>query len=155
MSIKIVPFNKAYAAAFKSLNVEWLETFFYVEPYDLEILSNPIKYVINPGGHIFFALEKNRVVGTVALFKADNDQFELTKMAVLPSERGKNIGQMLMQHCLDFAKSNSVGLFLYSHTKLANAIYIYKKYGFEQVPLNPDNPYERSDIKMVLKQGAS
>jgi GNAT superfamily N-acetyltransferase len=150
MSIKIVSFNKDYAPAFKSLNIEWLETFFYVEPYDLEILSNPITYVINPGGQIFFALDNDQVVGTVALFKADDNLFELTKMAVLPTERGKNIGQMLLQHCLDFAKNNKVGLFLYSHTKLANAIYIYKKYGFVQVPLNPDNPYQRSDIKMVL-----
>ncbi len=105
MSIEILPFQKEFAPAFKSLNIEWLDRFFYVESYDLEILSNPIKYVIDPGGEIFFALKGKRVVGTVALFKADDTTYELTKMAVLPTERGKNIGQKLMQHCLDFASS--------------------------------------------------
>jgi hypothetical protein len=57
-----------------------------------------------------------------------------------------------MQHCIDFAKSNHFkGLMLYSNTKLENAIYIYKKYGFVEVPLEPNSPYVRSDIKMELE----
>ena len=40
---------------------------------------------------------------------------------------------------------------LYSNKILENAIYIYRKYGFIEVPVEPNSPYERSDIKMVLK----
>jgi ribosomal protein S18 acetylase RimI-like enzyme len=70
---------------------------------------------------------------------------------VLPEARGKQIGQQLMQHCIDFAsQQNFEELFLYSNTKLENAIYIYKKYGFDEVPLEVPNPYERSNIKMVF-----
>jgi ribosomal protein S18 acetylase RimI-like enzyme len=77
--------------------------------------------------------------------------FELTKMAVSTNHRGYKIGQKLMQHCIDFAKSSRfIGLMLYSNTKLENAIYIYKKYGFVEVPLEPNSPYVRSDIKMEL-----
>lgn len=147
--MNIVSFQQQYADAFYTLNIEWLETFFYVEDYDREVLSKPQKHIITPGGHIFFALEGNTVVGTVALLKRGEHSFELTKMAVLPAARGKRIGQLLMQYCIDFAKEHDFKkLFLYSHRKLANAIHIYKKYGFVEIPLEQPNPYERSNIKM-------
>ena len=151
MAIAIVPFQKEYAKAFYDLNIEWLETFFYVEDFDREVLSKPEKYILDPGGHIFFALEENLVLGTVALLKRGNGTFELTKMAVLPNQRGRKIGQQLMQHCIDFAKQQSfIQLFLYSNTLLENAIYIYRKYGFKEIPVEADSPYKRSNIKMEL-----
>ncbi|MFC7357544.1 GNAT family N-acetyltransferase [Jejudonia soesokkakensis] len=148
--MKIVSFQQTYKKAFFDLNIEWLETFFYVENFDREVLSNPEKYILNPGGHIFFAIEKEVVLGTVALMKRNDALFELTKMAVLPNQRGKKIGQQLIQYCIDFAKETNFDLFLYSNTILENAIYIYRKYGFIEVPVEPDSPYERSNIKMIL-----
>ena len=149
MPIEIVAFQNKYAKAFYDLNIEWLETFFYVEDYDKEVLSNPDIYILNPGGHIFFAVENDVVLGTVALLKRGEGEFELTKMAVLPNQRGKKIGQKLMQYCIDFAKQNKFKeLFLYSNTILENAIYIYRKYGFIEIPVDPDSPYVRSNIKM-------
>ncbi len=152
MPIKIIPFQKQYAQAFYDLNIEWLETFFYVEDFDKEVLSNPDKYIIQPGGHIFFAIENDTVLGTVALIKESDKSFELTKMAVLPNQRGKKIGQQLMQYCIGFAIENKFdNLFLYSNTLLENAIYIYRKYGFIEIPVEPDSPYKRSNIKMRLQ----
>ncbi len=148
-TIYISPFQERYAEEFYNLNIEWLETFFYVEDFDKEVLSNPDKYIINPGGHIFFAIEDDIVLGTVALMTAEDGAFELTKMAVRPDQRGKKIGQKLMQYCIDFAKENKfTNLFLYSNTILENAIYIYRKFGFIEIPVEPDSPYERSNIKM-------
>lgn len=144
-------FKPEYACNFYNLNIEWLQTLFVVEPFDKEVLGNPETYIINKGGHIFFALLNNEVVGTVALMPKENT-FELTKMAVSPNHRGYKIGQQLMQHTINFAKSELKlnNLILYSSTKLENAIYIYKKYGFVEIPLEKDNPYKRSDIKMKL-----
>ena len=83
--------------------------------------------------------------------KENDKSFELTKMAVAPNQRGKKIGQKLMQYCIDFAKENNFDrLLLYSNTKLENAIYIYRKFGFIEIPVEKDSPYDRSDIKMVL-----
>ena len=42
-------------------------------------------------------------------------------------------------------------LILYSNRVLENAIYIYKKYGFVEIPIKEGSPYKRADIKMVLK----
>ena len=147
----IVSFDPRYKQAFYDLNIEWLETYFYVEDLDKEVLSQPEKYILNPGGHIFFAIENGEAIGTVALMKVKEGHFELTKMAVRPDQRGKKIGQQLMQYCIDFARTHQFeGLYLYSNTLLENAIYIYRKFGFEEVALEKDSPYERSNIKMVF-----
>jgi DNA-binding MarR family transcriptional regulator/GNAT superfamily N-acetyltransferase len=154
-SINIITYQPRYAQNFYDLNIEWLRTYFYVEPYDEEVLSKPDKYIINKGGHIFFAAENKTILGTVALMPTSHkNEFELTKMAVLPNHRGKKIGQKLMQYCIDFSLQNGVTqLLLYSNTKLENAIYIYRKYGFIEVPVEKNSPYNRSDIKMELKLG--
>jgi GNAT superfamily N-acetyltransferase len=152
MSLEIIPFQQKYAQDFYELNIEWLETYFYVEDFDKEVLRNPYKYIIEPGGHIFFARENELILGTVALMAYSEDVFELTKMAVLPNQRGKKIGQQLMQYCIDFSKEQKFQkLILYSNTILENAIYIYRKYGFVELELEPDSPYDRSNIKMELR----
>lgn len=153
MEIKIIDYRQEFSKNFYDLNIEWLQTFFYVEPYDEEVLSKPEIYIINKGGHIFFAEKNKQILGTVALMPTQTPGIlELTKMAVLPEERGQKIGQQLLQHCIAFAKTQKLkGLLLYSNTKLENAIYLYRKYGFEELELEKDNPYERADIKMILK----
>jgi len=152
MQIDIISYQSEYAPSFYELNIEWLKTFFYVEPYDEEVLSNPKKYIIDKGGKIFFAKLDNRIIGTVALMPTKvNFIVELTKMAVSPSHRGLNIGQQLMQHCISYSKENGLNsIILYSNRKLENAIYIYRKYGFMEIKVEDNCPYERCNIKMQL-----
>lgn len=151
--MEIIDYKEEYASSFYNLNIEWLRTFFYVEPYDEEVLSNPNKYIIDKGGYIFFAKLNNEIVGTVALMPmSEPNVYELTKMAVSPNHRGHKIGQKLMQHCINFAQKNNFNkLVLYSNTVLENAIYIYRKYGFVEIPVEENCPYERCNIKMELK----
>jgi len=79
------------------------------------------------------------------------DVFELGKMAVSADSRGMGIGQKMMEFCISFSKKKKWSkLLLYSNTKLDNSIYIYKKFGFDEVPIEKDNPYTRSNIKMQL-----
>ena len=154
MTVDIIHFDKRFSKDFYNLNIEWLKAYFYVEPYDEEVLSKPKKYIINKGGHIFYAQLNNKIVGTVALMPiGDKGLFELTKMAVSPEHRGFKIGQKLMQYCIDFAKYEMKlpKLVLYSNRKLENAIYIYRKYGFIEIPVEDNSPYKRCNIKMELK----
>lgn len=149
--MEIIPFESQYAKDFKDLNIEWLEKYFWVEPHDEEVLGKPEKYIIEPGGSIFFVREQKNILGTVALMKLEEGIFELTKMAVVPAAQGKNIGQRLMQYTLDYARSKGWSkLIIYSNRKLENAIHIYKKYGFREIPIEENNPYLRGDIKMEL-----
>ena len=151
MTLEIIPFKTDYSQDFYNLNTEWLEKYFYVEPYDEKILSNPQKYIINTGGFIFFIKNETKVIGTIALIDQHN-YFELSKMAILPEFRGLKIGQQLIEYCIRFAKQKKwKSITLYSHKKLVPAINLYKKVGFREVPLEIDVHYERANIKMILE----
>lgn len=152
MNFEIIEFQPQYAKDFRDLNLAWLKKYFWVEPHDEEVLGNPEQYIISPGGNIFFVKDGNEIIGTVALMKMEEGVFELTKMAVTPEYQGKNIGQKLMEHTLSFAGNQGwKKLIIYSNRKLENAIYIYKKYGFKEIPIEGNNPYARGDIKLKLE----
>ncbi len=152
MSFEIIPFRDQYADDFRDLNLAWLKKYFWVEAHDEEVLGKPEHYIISPGGNIFFVKEGNDIIGTVALMKMEDGVFELTKMAVTPEYQGKKIGQKLIEHTLDYARKQGwKRLIIYSNRKLENAIYIYKKYGFQEIPIEGNNPYARGDIKMKLE----
>ena len=147
--ITIVPYSHNYKDYIKSLNYEWLDKYFVVEPGDVEQLSDPQRHIIDKGGHIYFAKYKNEIVGTSSLMKTGEGEYELAKMAVTEKYKGQGIGQILLKHCLAEAiKLNVTKLSLFSNTKLKSAIHLYKKHGFIEVPLPLDVHYERADIMM-------
>lgn len=151
MNIEIIDFEPKYRDDFKNLNVEWLEKYFEVEPYDKEVLSNPEKYILEKGGKIFFfAKFEDKIIGTVALMPK-NSSFELTKMAVTDKIQSKGIGSLLMQKCIDEAKNLGLKeIFLFSNTKLDKAINLYKKVGFLEEHFDSSD-YKRANIYMTLK----
>lgn len=66
--LKIIDYTPDLSNDFKSINIQWLEDMFKVEPIDLETLSDPKKYILSGGGHILFAQsDELGVVGTCAL----------------------------------------------------------------------------------------
>ena len=122
-----------------------------MEPYDELVLSNPKELINDKGGFIFFARCKNEIVGVVSLTFQEHF-YELSKMAVKPEYRGKKVGLALMDFTINFAKSKGwENLILYSNRKLKQAIQLYNKLGFVEIPLEKDVNYERADIKMELK----
>jgi ribosomal protein S18 acetylase RimI-like enzyme len=149
--LEIIAYQPEFAKDFYSLNVEWLEKYFYVEPYDEKVLSNPQEYVLDPGGHIFFAKYNSEIVGVIALIN-QTTYFELSKMAVLPKYQGLKIGLKLMNFCIEFAKNKKwKSITLYSHRSLVPAINLYKKIGFKEVEVEKDVHYKRANIKMLLE----
>lgn len=150
-TIEIIPFEEKYAKYFYDLNADWLKKYFYIEPYDEKVLSNPKQYVIDPGGFIFFAKYNTEIVGVVSLIN-QKTFFELSKMAVSPKYQGFKIGQQLMDFTINFAKEKCWdSITLYSHRSLKAAIQLYTKVGFKEIPVEKDSHYERADIKMLLE----
>ncbi len=150
-TVEILGFEKKYAEDFARLNYEWVDEYFEIEEHDREQLDNPLKNIIEPKGQIFFAKINEEVVGTVAMVKTDEKTFELAKMAVTSKYRGFKIGEKLMIACVEYAQALSATLiYLESNTKLVPAIRLYKKYGFKEVPRDPNTPYLRTNIKMEL-----
>ena len=147
--VEFIAYDSSLAPYFKELNVSWLRQYFVVEPIDEIMLSDPQTYIIDKGGYIFFARLAGEIVGTFAFVKTDGI-FELGKMAVSEKQRGKKIGNQMLDFCLARAKQLGMNkLFLYSNTKLENAIYLYRKYGFTEVPFG-SSAYKRSNIKMEV-----
>lgn len=144
----IIPFSAELKEEIKTLNLEWLKKYFKVEAKDEKMLSDPQGEIIDKGGMIFYAKYSNKIVGTVSLLKINDTTFELSKMAVTNEIQGLGIGNKLMEHCIEIAQQKGIKkLILYSNKRLIPAIYLYKKFGFEEVPLEADI-YERADIKM-------
>ena len=149
--VEIIPFDIKYKKDFYDLNIAWLKKYFYVEPYDEKVLSNPKDYILNSGGFIFFAKYNHEIVGVVSLIN-QNTFFELSKMTVLPKYQGLKIGQKLVAFCIEFAKSkNWQSITLYSNRSLIPAINLYKKIGFKEVEVEKNVHYERANIKMILE----
>jgi N-acetylglutamate synthase-like GNAT family acetyltransferase len=148
-TVEIVKYNPSHQKAFETLNREWIEKYFWMEPVDFEVLQNPDKNIIGHGGEIFMAQLNGETVGTVALKFVSEGIYEFTKMAVNENYQGKQIGKKLALAAIDEAKQkNADKIILYSNTRLATAITLYRKLGFVEVPL--DGPYKRSDIKMEI-----
>ena len=147
--IVIVGFNKKYSEQFFMLNKAWIEESWHLEDSDKKDLLNPDKIVLY-GGQIFFALENQKAIGTVAMIKSSDDRFELAKMTVKVDFRGKGIANMLMDECLKFAKENKAKeIFLISNDSLRIARNLYDKYGFKEVDLD-SHKYDRGNVKMRL-----
>jgi N-acetylglutamate synthase-like GNAT family acetyltransferase len=149
--IAIVPYKEAYKEHIKSLNYEWLEKYFAIEPIDVIQLSNPQEEILDKGGKIFFALDldDDTVIGTASLLKVSDQEYELAKMAVTEKYKSLGIGKMLMEHCIAEAKKlHAKKLTLVSNTKLDAAIHVYRKYGFIEIPLPAEMHYERGNIMM-------
>lgn len=149
--IEIIDFAEGLELPIKTLNYEWLEKYFKLEPTDILSLSNPKAEIIDKGGFIFYAKLNNEIVGTASLLKKSNPIFEIGKMAVSEKAQGFKIGTLLLEHCINFAKQKKIStLILYSNTKLETAIHLYRKYGFQEIELEK-GLYERANIKMELK----
>ena len=84
--LKFIPFESQHSNKFKSLNVEWLKSFFVVEPYDELVLSNPIEQIIDRGGYIFMVIHKRKIIGTFAFIKKEHSVYEFSKMAITPNQ---------------------------------------------------------------------
>ena len=90
--MEIISFDPAYADDFKRLNLAWLNKYFWVEPHDEEVLGDPQRYILDPGGSIFLVKERSNI-GTVALMKMEDKVFDTTpKWPSLRSTREKESG---------------------------------------------------------------
>jgi DNA-binding MarR family transcriptional regulator/GNAT superfamily N-acetyltransferase len=151
--VQIVKYEDQYQAAFRSLNEEWITTYFQMEEADYKALDHPKEYILDTGGKIFVALYNNEPVGVCALIKMNDPDydFELAKMAVSPKIQGKSIGWLLGQAVVNAAKELGASkIYLESNTALKPAINLYQKLGFKKV-IGRSTPYERCNIQMELQ----
>ena len=151
-AIAVVPYRDELAVAFRRLNLEWIERLFKVEAPDLKVLDDPARAIIAPGGMIFFALDGDAVVGTVAMIRGEDGRCELAKMAVAATHQRRGIGELLGSAGTAWAREHGFRrAFLETNSRLDGAIRLYERLGFRHAPWPHPSDYARGDVYMELE----
>ena len=150
--LEIVHYEPSLKSHFKELNHEWLNKYFFVTEEDDKILSDPEK-IIHDGGCILFVKLNGEIVGTCALIKESDEEYEIAKMAVTEKAQGKKVGYELMQAILNEAKKRGAKIIsLDTANRLKAAIHLYKKSGFVQSAEETIHPlFGRMTFRMELR----
>lgn len=151
--LTIRPFSDDRAQHFATINTQWLEAMYRIEPTDRDVLDHPRARIVDPGGAILFVEAADLgIVGTCALQRTSAGTFELTKMGVLQVARGLGVGAFLLDATI--AQAQAMGaetLYLLSNRKSAAAIHLYERAGFVHdagIMANYGARYERCDVAM-------
>ncbi|QNQ10082.1 bifunctional helix-turn-helix transcriptional regulator/GNAT family N-acetyltransferase [Sphingomonas alpina] len=151
--LTIREFSDELARDFHDINAEWIASMFRIEQTDRDVLENPRARIMDPGGVILFAEARDLgIIGACALQKTGERRFELTKMGVLESARGRKAGEYLLAAILRRARQMEVEtLYLLTSSKCAAAIHLYEKLGFAhdaEIMRDFGARYERCDVAM-------
>jgi ribosomal protein S18 acetylase RimI-like enzyme len=152
--LEIQPYRPAWRRYFGSLNREWLDRLFEIEPHDAGILADPYGTIVKNGGAVFFARLDSRIVGTGALIHHSGGTYEIAKMAVSRDQRRRGIGTRLVRALLAEARARKARtVFLETSPRLISARRWYQRLGFRKSHEHPlgGSPYRRRSIVMLLE----
>jgi N-acetylglutamate synthase-like GNAT family acetyltransferase/DNA-binding MarR family transcriptional regulator len=155
--LSIRDYSDELADDFYRINAEWIEGMFELEENDRRILSNPRDTIVDRGGVILFVeAEGLGVVGACALIRIDETSYELTKMGVSESARGRKAGEFLLRHILERAEAMGIEtLYLLTNSQCAPAIHLYEKLGFQhdaEIMRDYGSRYERCNVAMRYRR---
>jgi putative acetyltransferase len=153
LPIHIRRFQPGDEAGFLRLNEAWIVKYFILEAKDREVLGDPVKYIVNPGGEIIFATIGEEMVGCCALMPTAPGEYEVAKMAVSETLRGRGIGRKILDAVIAEAKRiGAKRLYLETNSKLPSATHLYESVGFRHLPAERLKPslYARADVFMEM-----
>lgn len=146
-------YTSSDAAAFRDLNLAWVEKYFTVEDEDRAQLEDPQTYILDRGGVILIAEFDGEPVGTVGLTPHGEGVLELIKMSARSDIQGKGIGRALMDAAIQKARDMGANqIWLETNTSLEAALALYRKSGFRELVGDEftETPYDRCNCQMVL-----
>jgi putative acetyltransferase len=106
------------------------------------------------GSKYFIAEENGVMLGGAGIYPTANlpeDTCELVRLYLAASARGRGIGKILMQHCIDAAKEKGFKkIYLETMPELHIAVPMYEKFGFSYLngPLG-NSGHDGCDIWMI------
>ena len=87
-----------------------------------------------PHGAFWVLRDDTRVVGCVGVDRIDARTAELHRLYVDASQRGRGIGQRLVETVLDWARAQGLArVVLWSDTRFENSHRLYRRLGFAQL----------------------
>lgn len=151
MAVAVRDFRPGDEAAFRDINLEWIERYFAVEQKDRDVLGDPRKYILDPGGAILIAEDAGEAIGIVALMVMGGGSVELAKMGVSPAAQGKGAGRLLVAGAI--AKARVMGMsrvYIETNSVLGPALKLYRDAGFVPLSAPQPSPYARADVQLEL-----
>jgi N-acetylglutamate synthase-like GNAT family acetyltransferase len=146
----IVPFCDELAPAFAALNYAWLERSIGVQDIDRSQLENPRETILATGGEVFFAIDGEHVVGTVAGIRRA-DAMELAKLCVADDAQRNGTGRRLVQSMLEFAREAGAGkVTVTASSQLIPVLRLCQAMGFRAVGSTPLTANGTADVLMEL-----
>jgi len=87
-------------------------------------------------GSIYYVAEQNgEILGGGGIFPSEGlpaETAELVKMYLQPGARGKGLGKLLIEKCIDFATGfGYFQIYIETMPELRKAVSVYEKFGFE------------------------
>lgn len=150
--MKIVSYDPKYKEDFIEMNKNWISKMFKIEAEDIRELEN-IDPIIERGGNIFFALDKNdNVMACCMIGPRDDGDWEIMKFAAKGMYTGSGAGNACLQACIEYARKKGIHrIIIVSNRKCIHALHLYRKNGFVEMPVDKEKfPYERADIAFEL-----
>lgn len=87
-----------------------------------------------PGSIYYVAESDNTIIGGAGIFPSNGlpqGTCELVKMYLLPHSRGKGLGKLLIEKCLEFAGEKGYKqVYIETMPELKKAVSVYEKFGF-------------------------
>ncbi|MCL2368575.1 MAG: GNAT family N-acetyltransferase [Oscillospiraceae bacterium] len=115
-----------------------------LQAYDDEIDNLSEKYGL-PSGRLYIAYLDKQVSGCIALRRIDDTTCEMKRLYVRPAFRGHNIGAALVETIVRDAKESGYqSMLLDSLPALKQAIALYERVGFYNIPPYNDSPVART-----------
>lgn len=98
-----------------------------------------------PNGRLYIAFSDNQLAGCIALRSINKACCEMKRLYVRPQFRGKKIAKSLIELIINDAKETGYSyIVLDTLPVLREAIDIYKKFGFYDIPKYNDSPIEET-----------
>ncbi|QIG81470.1 bifunctional helix-turn-helix transcriptional regulator/GNAT family N-acetyltransferase [Stakelama tenebrarum] len=151
--LRIRRFEDALAHEFTAINTEWIEDMYAMEEVERRMLAAPRASYVEGGGSILFVEAPDLgIIGTCALRQTRPGWFELTKMGVRSSARGRKAGEFLLKAAIEEAHAlDAETLYLLTNRKSQAAIHLYEKHGFvhdDAIMEEFGRTYERCNVAM-------
>lgn len=143
-----------YSSEIKELFLEYTEMlvendrnfskYLEVQNYDSELEHLGDKYGL-PDGRLYIVKVDNEVAGCIGLRKIDNENCEMKRLYVRPKFRGHKIANKLVEIIIEDAKEIGYkNMLLDTLPFLERAIYLYKKFGFNEIESYNNSPMDTS-----------
>lgn len=141
MGITIQPLIKSQVEAAKAVIIEGCLEFFGHPPLYFADMEDINSQYAPPSGTFLVLMDGERVVGTGAVRRLDEETCELKRLWFLPPYRGKGLGAKMVELLFEFARSAGYHrVRLDSSPDLEAANRLYRRLGFYEIERYNDGP---------------